>query len=416
MPILSKCRFMATFAAAAALMTGMQDAHAAGFQLKEQSAEGQGNSFAGSTAKAYDASTIFFNPAGMSELEGHKFQVNVSAIAPDAPYKHESLGGLGNTLNAGNDNGGVSGFVPSSYGVYDLNDDVKIGVSINAPFGLSTNYSNNWAGAEYNLKSAIATTTATPSVSYRVNDQLSIGGGIQFQHIEGTLTRQASPFAASSLVELAASDFGIGGVLGMLYKYSDKGRIGLNYRSQIKHTLEGSVKVSGAGASNDYYHAHADLTTPDVVSFGWYHQLDDKWAVMSDIAWTNWSVFDTLDVIRDSTGAQTSSTEYHWDDTMFYSLGVNYQYNEQIKLQTGVAYDEGAANDEYRTAGIPDTNRYWFSGGVEFKANDTLTWNLGYSYLYGEDAKVNESSKNSTFSGTFEPSVHIVTLGMSVNF
>jgi len=407
---------MATFAATAALLAGMQQVHAAGFQLKEQSAEGQGNSFAGSTAKAYDASTIFFNPAGMSELEGNQLQTNFTVIAPDAPYEHGSLTGVTGVLEGGNTNGGTNALVPSVYTVYDLNEDVKLGLSVNTPFGLSTEYNSGWAGAEYNMLSEIATITATPSVSYKVNDQLSIGVGVQMQYLEGRLTRQASPLANNSLVDLEASDFAFGGVVGVLYKYSDKGRIGFNYRSQVQHTLEGSVKISGAGGANDYYHAHADLTTPDVISLGWYHELNDKWAVMSDIAWTNWSVFDKLDVVRDSTGATTSTTEYHWDDTMFYSLGLNYQYDEQVKLQTGIAYDEGAANDQYRTAGIPDTNRYWISFGAEYKASDMLTWNMGYSYLYGEDAKVTETSKNSDFSGTFEPSVHILSVGLSVSF
>jgi long-chain fatty acid transport protein len=416
MPKLFKRHALATVAATAVLIAGTHYAQAAGFQLKEQSAEGQGNSFAGSTAKAYDASTIFFNPAGMSELKGHKLQTNFSGIAPDAPYEHETLTGVATTLREGNTNGGSNAIVPSLYGVYDLNEDVKLGLSINTPFGLATEYDRNWAGAEYNLKSEIETITATPSVSYKVNDQLSIGAGVQMQYLSGNLTRQASPLAANSLVDLSASDFAFGGVVGALYKYSDKGRIGFNYRSQVKHTLEGSVQISGAGAGNDYYHAHADLTTPDVASIGWYHELNDTWAVMSDVAWTNWSVFDKLDVVRDSSGATTSSTEYHWDDTMFYSVGVNYQYDEQVKLQTGVAYDQGAASDEYRTAGIPDTDRYWFSLGAEYKASEMLTWNAGYSYLYGEDAKVNESSKNSNFSGTFKPSVHILSVGLSVNF
>jgi len=416
MPKLFKCHVLATVAASAVLIAGTQYGHAAGFQLKEQSAEGQGNSFAGSTAKAYDASTIFFNPAGMSELEGHKLQANFAGIAPDAPYNHETLTGVTNTLQDGNENGGRKAIVPSIYAVYDLNENVKLGLSVNTPFGLSTEYDRNWAGAEYNLLSQIETITATPSVSYKINDQFSVGGGIQMQYLSGRLTRQASPLAANSLVDLSADDFAYGGVLGALYKYSDKGRIGINYRSQVQHKLEGSVEITGAGAGNADYNAHADLTTPDVVSLGWYHELNDTWSVMSDIAWTNWSVFDKLDVVRESTGATTSTTEYHWDDTMFYSFGVNYQYDEQVKLQTGVAYDEGAASDEYRTAGIPDTNRYWFSVGAEYKATDMLTWNAGYSYLYGEDAKVNETTKNSSFSGTFEPSVHILSVGLSVNF
>jgi long-chain fatty acid transport protein len=412
---------MATFAATAALLAGMQQVHAAGSQLKEQSAEGQGNSFAGSTAKAYDASTIFFNPAGMSRLEGNQFQANASLIMPSAEYEHESSSRAGGTLfNDTNDNGGVTAVVPSLYGVYEVNDKMKVGVSINTPFGLSTDYKDDWVGAQYNLLSKIETITTTPSLSYQINPQLSFGVGLQIQYLGGELTRKASPVVGGD-VELQADDMGVGATFGMLYQYSEGGRVGVNYRSQVNHTLDGHVKISNStgGAADTYYRAQADLTTPDIISIGWYHELDDKWAVMSDIAWTNWSVFKELRV-EDKAGVRADSvTTYEWEDTMFYSLGVNYQYNDQLKLQTGVAYDEGAANDEHRTAGIPDSDRYWLSVGAEYKVSDSIKWNIGYSHLWGDDAKVTEDSRAATgsgYAGTFENHVDIVTVGMNISF
>ncbi|GGF55462.1 aromatic hydrocarbon degradation protein [Terasakiella brassicae] len=421
MPKLSKCHFMATFAATAALMAGAQQVQAAGFQLKEQSAEGQGNSFAGSTAKAHDASTIFFNPAGMSRLEGNQFQANASLIMPSAEYKHGSSSRVGGTLfNDTNDNGGVTALVPSLYGVYEVNDKMKVGVSVNTPFGLSTDYKDDWVGAQYNLLSKIETITTTPSVSYQINPQLSFGVGLQIQYLGGELTRKASPVVGGD-VELKADDMGVGATFGVLYQYSEGGRIGVNYRSQVNHTLDGHVKISNStgGAADAYYRAEAELTTPDIISFGWYHELDDKWAVMSDIAWTNWSVFKELRV-QDKVGTRADAvTTYQWDDTMFYSLGVNYQYDDQWKFQTGVAYDEGAANDEHRTAGIPDSDRYWLSVGTEYKMNDSVTWNIGYSHLWGDDAKVTEDSRAATgsgFAGTFENHVDIVTAGVNITF
>ncbi len=422
MPKLSKCHFMATFVAAAALMAGTQQVHAAGFQLKEQSAEGQGNSFAGSTAKAYDASTIFYNPAGMARLEGNQFQANASLIMPSAEYKHESsTRTAGGTLfNDTNDNGGVSAVVPSLYGVYEINDKLKVGVSVNTPFGLSTEYKDDWIGAQYNILSKIETITTTPTVSYRISPQLSFGVGLQIQYLGGELTRKANPIIGGD-VELKADDMGIGATFGILYEYNDHSRVGLSYRSQVNHTLDGHVQIANATnpAANTYYRAEADLTTPDIISFGWYHELDEKWAVMSDIAWTNWSVFKELRV-RDKVGTRADSvTTYKWDDTMFYSLGVNYKYDDQWKFQTGVAYDEGAASDEHRTAGIPDSDRYWLSVGTEYKMNDSVTWNIGYSHLWGADGKVNEDSKatgGSSYVGTFESHVNIVTAGVNISF
>src|SRR5690606_41312871 len=57
-------------------------AHAAGFALMEQNASGLGNAYAGQAAAAEDASTIFFNPAGMTHLPGRQVVVGGNFIRP----------------------------------------------------------------------------------------------------------------------------------------------------------------------------------------------------------------------------------------------------------------------------------------------------------------------------------------------
>lgn len=402
-------------------------ANAAGFQLKEQSAGGQGVSFAGSTAKALDPSTIFFNPAGMTRLKGNQADASVSYIAPHAKFNFESQTGTAGIMTRRDVDGGKAAFVPAAYGVWDYQDDLKFGISLNVPFGLSTEYDKNWIGGQYNRKSAIETIAVTPSVAYKVNDVLSIGGGVTVQHVSGELTRTATTTVGGD-VKLSASDVGVGYTLGTLYEYSDAGRIGLSYRSRIKHRLDGDVNVTGSAvpAINTSYDAYADITLPDILSAGWYHQVDDKWAVMSDVAWTNWSVWKQLDVQRKATGALASSTEYHFSDTYFVSLGASYQYSDTIKLQTGIAMDQGAANDTYRNAGIPDSDRRWLSFGVEYKPSDTLTARIGVSHIWGKDAYVNENDPSklhvigantgSAYSGSFDTSVDIINIGVTMNF
>lgn len=402
-----------------------QSAQAAGFQLKEQSADGQGVSFAGSTAKALDPSTIFFNPAGMTRLKGNQAEASVSYIAPHFKFNFESQSGTVGPFTRKDVDGGKAAFVPAAYGVWDYQEDLKFGVSVNVPFGLSTEYDKNWTGGQYNRKSAIESIAVTPSVAYRVNDQFSVGGGITVQHVTGELTRTATSVFGGD-VKLAASDVGFGYTLGTLYEYSDAGRVGLSYRSRIKHRLDGDVNITGATnpAVNDSYDAYADVTLPDILSAGWYHQVDGKWAVMSDVAWTNWSVWKQLDVQRKSTGALASSTEYHFSDTYFASLGASYQYSDTVKLQAGVAFDKGAANDTYRNAGMPDSDRRWLSFGVEFKPAENMMARIGVSHIWGKDAYVSEDSKlnspaaglGTAYSGSFDASVDIINIGVTMDF
>lgn len=404
-----------------------QTAHAAGFQLKEQSADGQGVSFAGSTAKALDPSTIFFNPAGMTRLKGNQAEASVSYIAPHFKFNFESQTGTPGPMTRKDVDGGTAAFVPAAYGVWDYQEDLKFGISVNVPFGLSTEYDKNWIGGQYSRKSAIESIAVTPSVAYKVNDQLSIGGGITVQRVAGELTRTATTLIGGD-VKLTANDVGFGYTLGSMYEYSDAGRVGISYRSRIKHRLDGDVKITGSagGAIDTAYDAYADITLPDVLSVGWYHRVDDKWAVMSDVAWTNWSVWKQLDVQNKATSAVTSSTEYHFSDTYFASLGASYQYSDTIKLQSGIAFDQGAANDTYRNAGMPDSDRRWLSFGVEYKPSDTLTARIGVSHIWGKDAYVNENDPSkldllgpgtgTAYSGSFDTSVDIINIGVTMDF
>jgi long-chain fatty acid transport protein len=405
-------------AGALSFIGGATSVNAAGFQLKEQSAEGQGNSFAGQTAKAVDASTIFFNPAGMTRLKGNKVQSNLSYIDPSAKYDHggNNATGSGYFPNSSSVDGGEIAFVPAAYAVWDYTDTVKFGIGVNAPFGLSTKYDKNWVGAEYNVFSEVKTINVAPSFAVKLNEQLSVGGSIQFQKIEGTLSNQrisgAPPSSATTTLE--ADDTGFGYSLGFLYEYSDKGRVGFNYRSKIKHTLKGDISNPGIAALN--FDAHADLTLPAVASLGIYHDVSDKWAVLADVAWTDWSQFDKLEVKADATGTTVASTEYHWDDTLFVAIGANYQYDDKLQLKFGIAYDEGAANDKYRTAGIPDATRYWTSVGANYKLNQQSTVNVGFSHIRAKKAKISEDTKTSSYNGEFDPKVNILSVGYEYSF
>ena len=393
--------------------------NAAGFQLKEQSAEGQGNSFAGQTAKAVDASTIFFNPAGMTRLEGNRVQSNLSYIDPSAKYSHTGNNGTGAAFfpkTTGVD-GGKQAFVPAAYAVWDYSETVKFGVSMNAPFGLATDYDNDWIGAEYNVFSEVKTINVAPSIAIKLNDELSLGGSIQLQKIEGTLTNQTITGAPpSSLTTLAADDTGLGYTLGVLYEYSEKGRVGFNYRSQISHTLKGKISNPNVGALN--FDASADVTLPAVASVGIYHDITDQWALLADASWTDWSVFDELKVVSDATGNTVTTTEYNWQDTLFLALGANYQYDDKLQLKLGVAYDEGASSDEFRTAGIPDATRYWASLGANYKLDKQSVVNVGFSHIRAKTARLDEDKlgKQTDFSGELKGTINILSLGYEYSF
>lgn len=415
-----------------AVLGAAGEARASGFQLREQSSEGLGNAFAGSTAKAYNLSTIYYNPAGMTRLEGNQIAGSATVIAPQANFSGTNT--VGATRTTGGDGGDAinDAAVGAVYGMWDARPDLKFGMAVTAPFGLRSDYEEDWVGRYHALESAITNINLSPSVAYRVNENLSLGAGLQVAYTKvrlsqainlTTLTGGALPGDGKAIVE--GDDIGFGGDVGVLYEFSPTTRVGVNYRSQISHTLEGDAKFQATTAQKAALGinlrdttASADLTTPDTVSFGLYHELSPQWALMSDIQWTNWSTFREVRIKYDS-GRADSVTEENWEDTWFFSLGATYTMDDQNKFHFGVAYDQSPVGTEYRTARIPDTNRYWLSGGYTYDFNKNFQANVAYTHIFADKADINELSDNTqrgVLAGSYDASVDIISASFVMKF
>ena len=159
-------------------------AQAAGFALIEQNASGLGNAYAGQAAVAGDASTIFFNPAGLTELEGRQAVLAGHYIQPSAQFAGASTP----ATVANGDDAGKPAFVPNAYYAMDVGPGLKFGVGLNAPFGLATEYDFPWAGMTQALLSDVKTINLNPSLAWRVNDRFSVGMGVNWQRIEAELS------------------------------------------------------------------------------------------------------------------------------------------------------------------------------------------------------------------------------------
>jgi long-chain fatty acid transport protein len=417
-------------AGAAALCLTAVQANAASFQLKEQSSSMQGHAFAGASAKADDLSTMFFNPAGMTRLENRTAaEGHVAYILPSAEFSVDpgALGPLGAPATGGEGgDAGVGALVPSFYGLMDLGlgDRWRTGLSVNTPFGLSTKYDNDCVGRFYAIETELLTVNVAPSVAYQLTDTLSIGGNVQAQYVDAKLTNATLlpapfPLGTEGRSRLEGDDIAFGWGLGALWEARPDTRIGVNYRSRIVHKLDGEVDLTtAAGAAVATIDGEAGLTTPDILSAGIVHDLNDRWSVMGEVAWTNWSVFDDLTVISDA-GAQLQSVDQSYDDTIFVAVGAEYKYSPQWTFRGGLAYDQAAVDTEHRTFRIPDTDRYWTSLGATYNMSDRVAFNMNYTHIFADDARVDEDDAPVTsgaVSGEFEAHVNIVTAGVTFKF
>ena len=390
-------------------------AHAAGFALIEQNASGLGNAYAGQAASAQDASTIFFNPAGMTLLPDSQLVLAGSLIKPQAEF----TGTVSPAIVGGGDGGdaGDLAFVPNAYFAYRVSPDIHVGVGLNAPFGLKTEYDSTWKGRTQAIKSELKTINLNPAIAWQASESLSLGAGLSIQYTEATLSNSAN---GAGIATVSGDDYGWGFNLGLLWQPSDATRVGLAYRSEVDYALKGDVEFSVASVANGPI--TADTTLPDSASLSLFHALTPKWDLLADVTWTGWSDFKELRIVRNS-GVTLGLTPENWSDSYRYSLGMNYHLNDKLTLRGGAAYDETPVSDSYRTARIPDEDRTWLAFGAQYRLSDKSVLDFGYAHLFMKDARINKTEFTNlppvtpvTLSGTYESAVDILSAQLTLNF
>ncbi len=408
-------------------------AQAAGFGLAEQSGSGLGNAYAGAAAIAEDASTIYSNPAGMTYVLGTQAIGALHLIKPNAEFNNDGLSEAGTFRPLGGDGGnaGDLAFVPNMYFKIDINDSVKFGVGVNAPFGLKTEYDKTWLGRFQGIKSELKTININPALAFKVNDQLSLGFGVSVMYAKAELTSAVNIGAAERSSKVEGDDFGFGFNFGAIYQITPDTRIGASYRSKVEQKLEGKAKSNFTGLNlvptrTLNTDVTANVTLPENISVSAFSRLNDKWDLMGDVTWTRWSQFEELRVVRDNgTNSTLTNTPENWDNTMRYSVAVNYHYSDTIKLRAGLAYDEAAASTAFRTVRIPDNDRKWLTFGAGWQATPATKFDIGYAHLFISDTDIDDNQTapvapspvgKGRVRGDYDASVDVLSLQVTHNF
>ncbi|MEI2415624.1 outer membrane protein transport protein [Orrella sp. JC864] len=405
-----------------ALGAGAGSAQAAGFQLLEQNASGLGNAYAGSAAIAENASTIYYNPAGMSYLDGLSVSAGLNAIKPSFKFRDNgrSAAPLAAPASlAGAHNGGDVGswgMVPNAYLAWRVNERWSLGVGLGAPFGLMTDYDGGWMGEFHSNKFEIVTININPSVAYRVNERWSVGAGLNYQRIDAEYTRRAvvAPGVTSkALVDMDGDAWGWNA--GVMFQPTEATRLGLSYRSKIKHSAKGHTTVDGVAKVD----ARADVDLPDTVVLSAFHRLDSRWELLADVSWTGWSSIPELD-IRNGAPLPGDTLKLDFRDTWRIALGANYRLSPAWKLKFGLAWDQSPVHKASdRPTSLPDNDRWWFSTGVQFQPSANTAIDLGYTYLYLDDTRIDNAHDpvgKGRIAGEYRSRGHIVGVQVSSRF
>jgi long-chain fatty acid transport protein len=441
-----------SLAVAGAFAGGASQAHASAFALIEQSASGLGNSYAGAAAAAEDASTIFYNPAGMSLLPpGMQISAGIALINLSAKFSDSGSLPSGTALNGvnpaagrplggtGGDAGGLAA-VPNLYFASDVMRDLKAGVGISAPFGLKTEYASDWMGRFQAIKSDVSTFNVNPSLSYKISDTISVGGGLDYQQLNAELTKAVNYVAvafaagggaaaaavpaanAEGTVAVKGKDTAWGYNFGAMFQLAPETRLGVSYRSSIKYKVTGTVaftNVPTAVLGNLDGNVNLDLEVPDSESVALQHKLNQQWTLLADVTRTGWSKIKQLQIVRD-TGQTLDNTPENFKNTWRVGVGAVHRYNDAWTIKMGFAYDQTPVNDNDRTARLPDNNRLWLSVGGQYKLSKDGTLDFGLAHLFIKDAPINQNAGNATafgqLVGTYKGSVDILGAQFAYRF
>lgn len=408
---MQRAAFKVALTAIAVAAAFASTAHAAGFMLTEQSAGSLGRAYAGAGVDGTDLSGVYYNPATMVLHKGTALQAGFVGIGLNLDYVGED----GTTANGRN----KSQAIPHGYFVHQINDKVWFGLGMTVPFGMGTEYDDDWAGNQHGISATILTFDLNPNFAFKLSEKFSVGVGASIQYAAADLKirknitgdankvlavigSQSQAKDASVRSEIDADSIAWGWNIGMMWSPSENLRFGVSYRSKIQHDAEGDLTIDQLSATSTEGADLSQILGGALSQIGAYGDMDGSasvtapaWAMASvawdvndlvslygTFRWTDWSSFDELKI--DGNGETKSTIPNKWRDTYLGSVGMDLRLTDWWTLRGGIAYESSPiANPQYRTAIIPDADRWWFAIGSSFKWSDNFQTDVSFAHLHG---------------------------------
>jgi long-chain fatty acid transport protein len=422
-PLLMKALLAGTSAAVIALSAS--SAFAGGFSSRQQSATGQGFSFAGAGTSAFGIGSMFWNPANITNFEGRRSEWNFTFVAPEFSVTSDRLTSGSGALNffgaptnisrtnSGNINQGT--FTTASYNSYQVNNWLWLGLQTGTPFGSRTKADAGFAGSVYGTSTVVRALAVTPTLGIKVNEWFSLGFGVTAQQLNVTLNGGdprfaplgAAAAAITSLSRIKGDGYGYGWTAGATIKPFQGTEISLGYRSHIRHQLEGELDFTAPVATLAPFNASrlvkVNVNLPDIATLGISHQLTQEWLLTGTVQWTNWSRVNTAPVVNRASGLPITGLGFRYRDEWFFAAGAQYALNQNWKLRAGVAYEKSPVSDENRGVRVLDSDRIWLSTGVGYKWSEKLDIDASYSHIFTKSGRVDIVGAGSPFNPAGNP-------------
>ncbi len=386
------------------------DCMAAGFALPDQDAAAMG--MAGAfAAQADNPSAAWYNPAGITALDGTRVSAGAVGIYP--VLKHENLNGTTDVSER-------ELFVPPMlYGTTKMNDSAWFGLSINSPFGLSTDWSVLSSTAPIATFSRIKTLDINPNVALKLNNSLSLAVGVDYMKLVATLENLIAPGLS---FRLDGEGSGWGANAALKWKAADRLDVGLTYRSRIKIKVDNAhAEVPALGVSSA---VNTDITLPDLIQTGVSYKATENLTVNADLDYTWWSTYDRVvlesPTILVLTGGLTNTLteEKQWRNTWTLRIGGQYRLSDAWKLRAGYVYDQTPVQEAHFETRTPDSDRQGVTIGAGYTTGP-LTVDASYLYLMFMNRTITDSLEDGSsqiLNGTYRGVAHLFALSVGYKF
>ena len=379
---------------ALALLATAGLARAAGFAIYENDARGLGMANA-NVGRNDDASALYSNPAAITQLPGIQIVAGASFISPSV-----KVSGVSNGVPFTTPMNDYTQIVPHVYGTYRINDDMAVGIGVFVPFGLKSDFPSQpiiWPGAYNNYMTKIQTIEIAPTLAYRlVHDQpwakqISVAAGLAILRADvdlrsllpAGLALYGPPLAAyaSQPLRLKGNTWEYGYNLSVQYEINNQVSIGAVYRSGFNLDFTGASATIGADPSRE---GKGQIKLPDSFTFGANYSPIVPLNIGIQATWTGWSRYDYLNIQIPTAPIptlQSISKEKHWSNVWRYSLGAEYQINNQVALRGGVVIDKDPVNKDYAEFMVPSDDRQIYSIGLGWTISKNVTLDFAFAYL-----------------------------------
>lgn len=391
-----KIQSLASFAAAALLFPALS--HGLGTRLASQDAEAtaRGDAF---VATADNPSAVFYNPAGITQLDGVQVRLGTYAISLDVSVDPSASGA------ATFDNKYENQFVPQFFATWSIPQSrFSIGLGTYAPFGLAIEYPDDTSIRALAKKGSITYVTVNPVIAMKVTDTFSIAGGLMVNRASAEL--EQGVLAKGDKFRFEGDDVALGFNVGLLWQPHRMHSFGITYRSPTTLNFEGETHLQYDGFQvpvevapgvifpfdvpgvDQKESANASFRFPQVVVFGYSFRPTPDWNIEFNVDWTDWDNLNTV-TVRQQKSADVS-LPFNWESSFMYEFGVTRKI-KNWKLHAGYIYSENSVPNESFNPIVPDSNRHIIAAGIGQEI-EHFNWALAYQYAYGPSRNIDQGT------------------------